>query len=483
MRDLKTTDGADIGGGAGSAQDAGPAAVDASLAASAPETPDWWDGFARVVEDPRVSTYDFLKDSVLDSLELQGANGVGEFFGKAQKKAFKELLSLTDLKELRKTISRMEGNQLLFDLRTRVVMQCAGKLIDTFLSAKDEYEADLAKRKAKGMRHPSEAEQKEQIKRIVEKKLGEPDVAEKVEQMAQALTGKDKDEIKQTLDEAAKQLRGRRSLSKIANDVFGISKRYFTLDNMATVGIVALPLITWQYRWALAAVLGAYAARLSVYHGGKALLAQFRGDSDGAREQGQKAFTALKAAGGNALAIGLTPLVGRLPKVFAGFATFAATYGYNTAIDVSQYLLRKKEQVEESKVGQSTKSGVKKAWQWTKKFFTENQDKLVVLTAGAVKAKVPVRLADDFEKASKRMPLTKATRLATGVWNVGVALARRFNRVARGVAGLSVAPLPDYSQTQKEFSAAAQGAPTEVVVAEPVAVVGNEVAPRIDGPV
>ena len=43
-----------------------------------PGAPDWWDDFARTVENPRASVYDFLRTSILKGLELDGANGVGD---------------------------------------------------------------------------------------------------------------------------------------------------------------------------------------------------------------------------------------------------------------------------------------------------------------------------------------------------------------------------------------------------------------------
>ena len=49
-----------------------------------------------------------------------------------------------------------------------------------------------------------------------------------------------------------------------------------------------------------------------------------RADDDGlaAREEGHKAMTALKAAAGNVLVIGISPLVGKLPKLAIGFVVY-----------------------------------------------------------------------------------------------------------------------------------------------------------------
>lgn len=445
MRNLTAADGAGTGGSS-----------DKATAGSQPPSPDaadWWDGFAKAVEDPKISTYDYLKDSLLQSLELDGVNGFGDLLTKAQRKALKELLELTDPRELRETIRRFEKNTLLFDSRTRVMIKCAGALLDTYLKARDEYDADVAQRVAQGEAAPSEAERKEQIERIVGEKLAEPGVAQSIEQMAQVLTGKDKEDIRHTVEQASKELREQSNLSKMTNDIVGISRKYFTLDNVITVGVCALPLVTWQYKWALAAVFGAYVSRLSVYHGYKALAATVKREPETAREEGQKALAALKAAGGNVLAIGISPLVGKLPAAAAGFATFATSYTYNKTIDVSQKLLRKKDESGED----GPKEKPKGFWGHVKKFFSDNTDSLVSLAAGAAKEGAPSELTKNFEHASKRLPVSKVSGVAKGLWNVGGALTRRFNYEARRLLGFEPKVKESPSPVQDAFSNAAKG--------------------------
>lgn len=419
MRDLKA-DGAGTRGNAERPAADGPPPSQQAAA--------WWDGFAQAVEDPKISTYDYLKNSILRTFELDGANGLGDFLNKAQKKAIKELLELTDPRELRKTIKSLEKNKLFFDARARTGLQCAGMLLETYITAREQYEAEVAKRVAQGQQAPTEAERKQEIERIVGEKLAEPEVAESIGEMAQVLTGKDRQEIRETVEEASRRLRQDSSLSKITDDVIGISKKYFTLDNIVNVGVIALPLVTWQYRWALAAVMGAYVSRMAVYHGYKAVEARYQGDKDMAREESVQMLAALKAAGGNALAIGISPLVGKLPAAVAGIAGFGVTYVYNTSIEVWQKLLRKEEEKADEKP--------KGFFHRIKSFFKDNQDTLASLAVGAVKDEMPGEAAKTVEGASKRVRLSKITAIGTGLWMVGGALTRRFNYEASKMLGL-----------------------------------------------
>ncbi|MCB9990539.1 MAG: hypothetical protein H6867_04045 [Rhodospirillales bacterium] len=456
MRNLNNDDGAGNGGGGSDTSAPGKAAPKPPTAA---QVADWWDDFAKAVEDPTVSTYDYLKDSLLKNLELDGADGFGDFVGKAQQKALKELLSLTDLGELRNTVKKLERNRLFFDYRTRVGLQVTRVLLDTYLSAKEKYEQEVTEREAHGKPAHTERQKQAEIERIVKAELQDSDIAERVEELAQiSIPGKDKEQISETVTEARKQLQDKRNLKKISNDVMGVSKKYFTLDNTVNVAIHALPLITWQYRWALAAVFGAYVSRMSVYHGYRAIKARWQGDLDTAREEGRKTLKALKAAGGNALAIGVSPLIGRLPKAIAGFGTFFVTRAYNISLDVWHKMLQKKDELKARAAAQAGKKGV---WNKIKGFFTEHQDTLAVLTAKAVKGKMPHDLGDSFEKASSRLPLSRVRSLSGNLWNVSKAAGRRLRYEFYRVTNVFRDEPKDLSQMQAAFDKASKGKQNE----------------------
>ncbi len=454
MRDLNNIDGVGKGGGApGPVQDK-ESGSDKKPPSDTEKAAAWWDDFAKAVENPNISTYDFLKNSFLKKFELDGTDGLGEFVGKAHKKTIKEVIALTDPAELRDTIKKLQKNRLFFDYRTRVALQCAAVLLDTFISAKEEYEKDLKKRMHRGQKKPSEAQQKREIQKIVDEKLAEPEVAESIEAAAAAMTGKDQAEVSKTVEEASKQLREKSSLKKISEDVVGVSKKYVTLDNMVNIGVHALPLITWQYRWAIAVVFGAYVSRMSAYHGYKSFKARWiDGDRELAKEEGHKALTAMKAAGGNVLAIGISPLVGKLPARLAVWGGFVASTVYNKSIEIAQGFLKKKREVAPEGVKAKAASSAKGAWKWTAAFFKDNLDTLVTLAAKAVKKEAPGKVTENIETAAKKVPFSKARRVLTGIWGVSAAAGRRTRGLLTSVfTGAAAAKHVDAAEAAAEES-------------------------------
>ena len=63
---------------------------------------------------------------------------------------------------------------------------------------------------------------------------------------------------------AAVRMGEERSVMSMMRDAATFTRKYMKADNVVNIAIVALPLITWEYRWALAVGLGAFAARHSV---------------------------------------------------------------------------------------------------------------------------------------------------------------------------------------------------------------------------
>ncbi len=85
------------------------------------ESKTWWDEFIEALEHPEVVTYDFLRDSILETLEIEGDFEFKDALLKLYQKGRDELYELRDLKELQQTIKGLENKKLFFpDPRVRV---------------------------------------------------------------------------------------------------------------------------------------------------------------------------------------------------------------------------------------------------------------------------------------------------------------------------------------------------------------------------
>ena len=386
------------------------------------QTPGWWQRFKAAVEDPHTSIYDFLKSDIRTRLELEDGEGASYVLQRAQKKAIKEALELTDPKELRDAIKRLEDNRLFFDYRSRVGIKLFRVLMDTYIVAlHGEKKLPPSKEEALAIH--------DQVEKIIEKELQDPAVLASVEKLAEELTHQEKDEIKETVEEAQKQLNQKGSISRMADDAVSLARTFLKPDTMANIAIHALPLITWNYRWALALGLGAFAARKSVYHAAMGSKEMLFGDKQVAREEGTKALKALRAAGGNVLAVGLTPVYAKLPKALMGFGVFFADKVFNTALDITHKIINRPSKTAEEgadKVPVKTrfKNGIKG-------FFNSNQDTLTTLTAKALKIEIPHSLTKSFEAVSKRVKLSTVRGVSKDIYSMSrIVLSRNFNRLA-----------------------------------------------------
>lgn len=386
---------------------------------------DWWEGFAHAVEDPHISIYDYLKTSLLQHLELEGANSAGEFFTKAQQKTLKELMALTDLREVGKTLKSIENNKIIFNPKARALLQCVRALIDAYITARDEYEKSLIKT---GAPPPSAMEQRDDIKRIVRQKLADGELAEKIQNAAEAVTGRHRDHIVPTVQAAVEQLQEPRSLTRIARDVFGISRKYFTLDNAVTTAIYALPLITWNYRWALAIAFGAYVSRMAVVHGYRAGAALIGGDKEIARAQGVLALSALKHAGGNVLAIAITPLAARLPARFAVWSAFVANFVYKKSLEIGQRWIWFYGRPAVPDPEDAQRGWLSRAWRGVKGFFFENSESLVALSAKTAVHGRNDKISQNVIQAAECVDSREVRSLAQNLFLVGAAAGRRTGR-------------------------------------------------------
>ena len=153
------------------------------------------------------------------------------------------------------------------------------------------------------------------------------------------------------------------------------------------------------------------------------------GDKQVAREEGTKALKALRAAGGNVLAVGLTPVYAKLPKALMGFGVFFADKVFNTTLDITNKIINRPEKTPEQLAEQLPirtrfKNGIKG-------FFNSNQDTLTSLTAKALKIEVPHKLTKSFEAVSKRVKLSTVRGVSKDIYSMSrIVLARSFNRLA-----------------------------------------------------
>jgi hypothetical protein len=378
----------------------------------------WWADFKATVEDPDASVYDFLKNNLREKLELEGEEGFVDVLSKAQRKAVREALELTQPKELRDALKNLEKNRLFFDYRGRVILKLFRVVMDTYIVALhgEAKHAPLGQDEAVALHG--------QVEALIEEQLGNADVLTKVENLAGELTHLEQEEIKKTVEEAAKQLKEKSTLSRIADDALALGKTFLKPDTLAGFAINSLPLITWQYRGALALGLGAFACRRAVYHAAIGAFSLVKGDVQGAKAEGGKALTAMKAAGGNVLTVGLSPAFAKLPRAIMSFGPFMADYVYNKALDIGHALLQKKENQPDIPLRTRLKNGVKS-------FFSDNQDTLANLSIKTLKVQVPHKLTQSFAKASKRVKLSTVRSVSKDVYHIGkILLKRNFNAAA-----------------------------------------------------
>jgi hypothetical protein len=373
-------------------------------------TQDWWDDFSAAVEDPNVSIYEFLRDRILKSLELDQAQGFGDLAGAARQRAVKELFQVRDPKEISSALQALEKNTLLFSLQLRVAIKTLRVVVDTYVASRDE----LAKEKLR----------EGEIEELVGKKLAEERVTEELNELSRALESESEEEIRGTIKEAARQIGEKRNVTTMTKDAVRLTFKYLKPDNIVNIAINVLPLITWQYRWALALGLGAYACRMAAWHGAKAGYDWARGEKDGARKEGKEALTALKAAGGNVIVIGFSPVLGKLPKLLAGFAGFVIDTTYKSTLETLHKILdREKENPGSTPIS-------KKIEKTLGGFLRKNRDTLTILSTGAVKGLVPHKVTEALAEFSKRMPLSRLQDTSRNIWKLGVSLSRRFNSTA-----------------------------------------------------
>jgi hypothetical protein len=378
------------------------------------ETSDWWDGFQAAVEDPDTSIYEYIRDQAVESLSDQEDEQDRSFFEKARRRALKELVSLKNPKDLRDKLETLEENTLVFNFKIRVMMKVARAVIDTYITAQEELIKESKKTK-----DPEKA--KDNVKKAVEKKLAENPVGTGIEALAKSLEDKDEEEIRETIEKAAQQLSEEENLELFSKDFFKIARKYLTLDNLTDIAIVALPLVTWKYRWALAVGLGTYAARMSIVHGFKAGVAGITGKKEVYQKEGKKAVESLKAAGGNVLTIGLSPFVGKAPKILAGLLNFSVKTSYSSVLDTIDQMLDE----EEKKPGSTPLS--KKLKKGTKEFLDKHQNSLANLSAKFLKSVVPTAVTVAVVEVSNRISFKKLTTLFNRSSGLAKSLKVRFN--------------------------------------------------------
>lgn len=374
----------------------------------------WWAEFKKTVEDPDASVYDFLKGDLRSKLDLEQDEGFVDVLSKAQRKAVKEALGLTQPKELRDALKNLEKNRLFFDARGRTVLKLFRLVMDSYIVALHGETTNTT------MNQTEATAIHEQVEALIEEQLGNADVLEKVENLAGELTHIERAEIKETVEEAARQLKDKSTISRMADDALALGKTFMKPDTLTGFAIGSLPIITWKYRWALALGLGAFASRKAVYHTGHSLFSLVKGDVKNARAEGAKAMTALKAAGGNVLSVGLSPAFAKLPRGLTSLGPMVADYAYNKFLDVSHWVLQKKEGDKVS-LPKAIVGGVKS-------FFTKNENSLIAVGAGALKVKLPHKLTMHFEHAVKRVNFPKVRYASKEAFYVGKLLLKRsFN--------------------------------------------------------
>jgi hypothetical protein len=398
----------------------------------APED-DWWEDFRRAVEDPNVNIYEYLRDHALGAMDMDNKAGLSENMVRARKVALRELLTLTKPEEISKKLKALEGNALLFNPQARAIMRVTRAVVDTYVKTDAELKEREKARAAGGVTTGTDAAPDGKphadigatLAKTLKSELDEAGANPALESLAETFKDKNEEDVAATIREAARQLGEDRSLKLMMRDAARFARAYLTAENLVNIAIIALPLVTWQYRWALALGLGAYAGRKSVYYGYKAGVAHYRGRKDEARKHGQDALAALKAAGGNVLLIGLSPVLARYPAMIAGLIGFAVDATYNSTIDFFKKMLKEEEEAPGSTpVGKRLIAGARY-------FFTNYKDAMARLGAKALKTLAPHTVTATVEQVVQRLPFSKMQKIARRGWMLGGALTTRFNKIAR----------------------------------------------------
>jgi hypothetical protein len=399
-----------------------PSGQEAAAKPAAPGAqPDWWDDFQQAVEDPKVSTYGYLRDRLLQSLELDGAHNFSEGVTLARKKAVKELVGLTDPHQVSEKLKSMEGNTLIFSAETRGIMKVSRVLIDTYIAAHDECEKDGRHAHDNGC---SEASHRAAAEKVMQSEMAaDPKMAEAINAIAETVKHKDKAQVEKTLKQAAQQLAG--DSARITQDIIHLGRAYLKPDNIANIMIHALPLISWEYRWALAVGLGAWSARKSGVHFAHAGGNLMRGKGREARADGAKAMRELQSAGAQMLLIGFTPLLAGLPALIIPPVTFVMNKCYAAVTRTVGDML----ETEDRKPGSTPLSkGIRAK---VGGFLKDNQDSLAGMGTSMLSGAEPSTLTSVLAQATVRMPLSKMRALGSKLGGVAKSLSRRFNADAR----------------------------------------------------
>jgi hypothetical protein len=359
------------------------------------------------------------------SLELDGASGVTETIIAARRKAVKELVGLTDPHELSEKLKSLESNKIVFSGETRGIMKVSRVLIDTYIAAHEECEEGGRHTHDNGCAHASHKTAAEKV--MARELAADPKAASAFASIAEALKDKDPDEIQRTLREASRQLAA--DSARITKDILHVGRVYLKPDNIANVLISTLPLISWEYRWAMALGLGAWSARRAGAHAFFGMKNLVTGRFKEARHEGAETFRALKRAGAEMLLIGFSPALAGLPALLLPPVTFALNKAYGAVTQTLGDMLEQEEQ----KPGSTPLS--KSIGGRVKGFFTKNQDSLASMGTEILTKLVPSTVTSVLAEVTSRVSLTKIRALGAKAKGLGVSVTKRFNFFAHGEPG------------------------------------------------
>ncbi len=364
-------------------------------------TMNWWDRFIEALENPDIQTYDFISSSINGYLDENNIDSADDVLRAFYHKGYQEIRELRDLKELQKTIQGLENKKFFFpDPRVRTTMKLVRIALETYVDAQEQY----AKQLDRGPVIPiPAADVKKEIDDLAEKILQEDfeegTLRKNIEEIHAVHVTEDSAKVKETIDSAITELKKQSKLASLADNTVGVSKHLLKPDNLAAIAIHALPIITWKYRWGLALGLGVYSSRLCVYHGAKALKkAVYDKDMPQARIEAGEAVSALKAAGGNVIAIGLSPLFGKLPKAIAGYASFMVPKIYDKTVGAVVRKLKTPD-IDETKPDLSIES----VFNRVRSFYENNEGPLVRNTIKATKGMIPESITKVFDRVTKHV--------------------------------------------------------------------------------
>jgi hypothetical protein len=420
---------------------------------------DWWDEFEKAVEDPETDIYEFIKNSLKKELEISSENEshFSGYIKAARQKAARELLKLKTPDELRKKVKALEKNTLLFPYNVRVGIKTVRVLIDTYIST----QTDLYKVEN---RHNStylhENTKQDQLDKGLERTLSSQSSALQIKDIAHAMDNKKSTiQIKETIKDAAKQIAEDENQRLIAFDTLKFTKKYFKLDNVLNIAAHILPLVTWKYRWAVAACVGVLTARMSLYYGAKSVVNILGKNHDLAKENTSRALDALKKAGGNILIVGFSPLVGKAPKLLIGFTNIGIDYVYNNFIKTLKSKIRSASSENSNQKGNI----LAKTSRWLKNIYHDCGDGLIQNLSKVLKEKIPHIITQTAPAVLKKVPFSRLIMHAGKVFSLGKAALiryarklhnnlppaqqRRINEYKRKIAGLR----DDFNDLAREF--------------------------------